>query len=463
MIDGQHAGAMVAGEEGDPQPQTPPHPPVYVGAGGDGPPLAVGAGVAGAGDVGPGVAGGILPAGPPPAAGPPGAGGMVSAAAAGAAGVGLGAADAGTVPAAGAPPAVGDGGAGGGAAAPLSRGNRHFGLLICGNNSRYVKEANRLMRSLVLTLTARYSKASHAYHLWILSDKEAEDLLKPSVRKLQSVASRSGDAKKQMLNISFLNVGALDVKYGDTMNLFARCCMVPIFVHELVPPDVKEIQLLGADQVFVDDPEHSWAEAKKMGWDGTKMFAAPEECVEPRGRCGYYNLDAHRREGIPKFGHNGLNAGSILYSLENMRKYGFSQWAVRAAKTNTLELGDQSIVNIFAKEHPERVSLRQCNVNVRTDSGCDVDKTSPIILHGNRHAFENIPQWKAFGDKVDALYELLESKGEKELPGTSIWTGVGKDTRNGLRITLRKPWGLSPLSAPDLLKPCENRSLSVSD
>lgn len=330
----------------------------------------------------------------------------------------------------------------------LTASDRHLALVICGTNPRYVNQAVRLMKSLVLSSTAKYSKAANSYNFWILADAEAEALLKPTVATLQKVAD--ADPKNQKLTIRFLSVAGLDAKYGQTMNLFARCCMVPIFMHEVLPPSVKEIQLFGADQVVVDDLEGSWSGAKLNGWDGTtKMFGLAEECVEPRGSCGWYNSGG-RTNG---FGHNGFNSGSTLFSPELMRKYDYSDWALKATKTHKIELGDQDLMNLYAQQHPEQVSIQQCNGDVRTDSGCDVGSKPPIVLHGNRNVFETDASWRLVAERIDGLYNQLEVKGQAQLPGTSLWDAIGADARNGFMTTLSKPWGLSPTNSADLLKP----------
>eukprot|EP00930_Biecheleria_cincta_P035773 TRINITY_DN2458_c0_g1_i1.p1 TRINITY_DN2458_c0_g1~~TRINITY_DN2458_c0_g1_i1.p1 ORF type:complete len:447 (+),score=73.60 TRINITY_DN2458_c0_g1_i1:65-1405(+) len=328
--------------------------------------------------------------------------------------------------------------------------DRHLGFTICGNAWKYTHQAERFVKSLVLSLTAKYTKVKpgHNYHLWIFVDDAAEAVLKPAFIQLQHVASRSDDANNQFLNISFLNVRPLDAKYGDTLNLFARCGLVPMVMHEMLPSNVMEMQYFGADQIIVDDLELGWTEAKQMGWDGSKLFGLAEECVVPEGTCGWYY-------GTPrfKFGRNGLNSGSTLYSLHNMRQQGLTQWLAQAVVKHKgfIALGDQDLMNLYGQEHPDRVSLLQCNFDLRGDSGCDVTKKPPIVLHGNRNSFTNNPDWRAVAEKVDALYQVLECKGQQELPGTSIWDGVGQGLRDGLYRTLAKPWGLSPSSAADLL------------
>lgn len=330
--------------------------------------------------------------------------------------------------------------------------DRHLGFTICGDAWKYTHQAERLVKSLILTMTGKYTKVTPAskYHLWIFVDDAAEAALKPNFTKLQHVASRSDDGHKKSFSINFLNVRPLDAKYGNDMNLFARCGLTPMILQDLLPSNVMELQFFGADQVIVDDLEYGLMEAKLMGWDGSKTFGMAEECVEPRGKCGWYNMRTQF-----KFGHNGFNSGSTLYSIQNMRKQAYAQWLNQSVQKYrpSLTLGDQDLINLYAQEHPNAVSALQCNLDLRFDSGCDVTKKPPLVLHGNRNTFDTMPEWRAVGEKVDALYQLLESKGQNELPGNSVWDAVGSDIRTGFLNTLTKPWGLTPISVADLLKP----------
>ena len=88
----------------------------------------------------------------------------------------------------------------------------------------------------------------------------------------------------------------------------------------------------------------------------------------------------------PYYGDMGLNAGTLMLSLEAVRASNFS--AERDAiialyqPLQQLPLGDQDVLNIYGAAHPEEIYKMPCIYNFRFDAGCY--DGFPVILHGNR-------------------------------------------------------------------------------
>mmetsp|Transcript_79941 Transcript_79941/g.145864 ORF Transcript_79941/g.145864 Transcript_79941/m.145864 type:complete len:260 (+) Transcript_79941:1-780(+) len=241
---------------------------------------------------------------------------------------------------------------------------------------------------------------------------------------------------------------------ASDLNIWQPCANVATHMYKVLPLDVEDYLVLGADQLAVGDLAQIWDQASGYQWNKSKLMAVTEECVEPRGTCGWYYGKSKVR-----FGDNGLNTGSSIISVANMKRYEFIQWMSKAEAEykGSIELGDQDLVNIYFKEHPEQFVMLQCTANVRTDSHCDIEKSPPIVLHGNRQAFQTNPGWKHFAKKVDVLFKDLLAK--KTLAGGSLWEAVGQDVRKGLQDTLSKPVGLSPVTLTALIAEAAYHSL----
>lgn len=126
-------------------------------------------------------------------------------------------------------------------------------------------------------------------------------------------------------------------------------------------------------------------------------------------------------------------------------------------------LADQDIVNRYGMEHPERIALLQCNVDVQGICRCDIELHPPIVLHGTGGRFERKTRrvclgrkirkskfrkkftcksvkdqkfWHPLANAIDKLFELLQAKGHESLPGSSIWEAVGHEVRFGIAQTI---------------------------
>lgn len=357
-----------------------------------------------------------------------------------------------------------------------TRPYRNVFAFLCGHVTKqggtayfYRNLTLRMAKSIVLTHTTQYSSRRINVNLWLMVDEESGAALKPALEQIQQVGAGFGDGPS--VSIKLIPISRLRKKYGAALDLFRPCASVNLFLHEVMPPDVTDVIVLGADQLVVDDLAKAWDDAQAMGWDGTKLLGSGEECVEPRTHCGWYH------GGSPhKFFQNGMSSGTSMFSVKNMRAYRFSAWVLNAiSRFPRLTLGDQDVFNRYAVENPHNVTLLQCNLNLRTDSGCNIKAKPPVVLHGNRYSFGRLPAWRAVAKWVDDTFELLRTQGPAALPaGTSIWDALdanGTSRRAAVMSTLGGAAGLTP-RLEDVLTPpkggrdcyglCERMSLAAA-
>eukprot|EP00930_Biecheleria_cincta_P031174 TRINITY_DN21634_c0_g1_i1.p1 TRINITY_DN21634_c0_g1~~TRINITY_DN21634_c0_g1_i1.p1 ORF type:complete len:504 (-),score=66.04 TRINITY_DN21634_c0_g1_i1:45-1556(-) len=294
----------------------------------------------------------------------------------------------------------------------MKRPRRNIFSFICGHATPqsgtaylYRNLTLRMAKSVVLSQTTQYSSGRYDWNLWILADAESLAALTPGFKQIEEVAAGSGNSSS--VNITLLPIESLMQKYGEAVHLFRHCASANLFLHEVLPLDVEEIFILGADQLVVSDLAKVWDNAVEMGWDDSKLMASGEECVEPRSRCGWYAGGSKH-----KFFQNGMSSGTTMFSVKNMRRYRYSAWVLNAiSRFPLLKLGDQDIFNRYAMENPHNVTLLQCHLNLRADSGCDVIAKPPVVMHGNRYLFFRYPSWKAVAQWVDDTFELLRANG----------------------------------------------------
>mmetsp|Transcript_145184 Transcript_145184/g.264149 ORF Transcript_145184/g.264149 Transcript_145184/m.264149 type:complete len:246 (-) Transcript_145184:5-742(-) len=230
------------------------------------------------------------------------------------------------------------------------------------------------------------------------------------------------------------------------VHLFHTCSNAAINLYRILPTWIDELLIIGADQLVVSDLELIYENAKQLGWDENHLLAAPEECVEPRGTCGWYS---HDRQTEIRFGDNGINFGSCILSLIAIRKYEFEKWTEQVYQKGTypITFGDQDLANLYGRQHPDRVLTLQCNSNIRYDSGCDVERLQPITLHGNRQTFATNSNWADLASKVDEIFDRFRKDCGMQLHGASLWEEISAqwpDVTNNFMSSLGKPWGLSP-------------------
>lgn len=331
------------------------------------------------------------------------------------------------------------------------RPRKHIVTAACGANRNYADQTVRLLKSIVLSQTTHFTNGMFDWVIWLVMDDAMKQQIQEQVETISKVANVSSThAHTPAVHIMMKSVTELSGVSDLNMGL-GLCSNVknhrglPLDMYEVLPLDVEDFLYMDADQLAVGDLAQIWNQASGYQWEKSKLMAMTEECVEPRGKCGWYNKHRRKENVKIRFGDNGLNSGSMLISVANMKRCEFAAWVSKAyAKYNgSLFLGDQDLVNIYFKEHPEQFVMLQCNANVRTDSACDIEKLPPIVLHGNRHVFVSKPGWKHFAEKVDGIFNDLIDK--KTLVGGSLWEAVGQDVRKGLQDTLSKPQGLSPV------------------
>lgn len=324
-----------------------------------------------------------------------------------------------------------------------TRPRRHMAWMLCGSGIPYIKQAQRLVKSVILSQLTKLSPGHYDYTLWIFIDDAAENAgVMPYINTLRPWMSTHPGGPS--INVTFVNIRDMEKQYGSNLHLFARCASAQLYIPSIFPSDIHEFMLMGADEVVVGDLERYWLDAKSRGWDATKVAALSEECVEPRGSCGWYNI----WDRTHKFGTNGIHTGGSLISVDNFKKYDLVGWIERAVQKygdKTWRLGDQDLMNRYMSENPSHLTILQCNVDVRTDSGCDITRVPPLVLHGNRQWFVREGNWSYFAARIDELFEQYQLNRNFVLEGSSLWEAVGEQARNGIIETMWRPWGLSEL------------------
>eukprot|EP00930_Biecheleria_cincta_P038142 TRINITY_DN26204_c0_g2_i1.p1 TRINITY_DN26204_c0_g2~~TRINITY_DN26204_c0_g2_i1.p1 ORF type:complete len:730 (-),score=103.14 TRINITY_DN26204_c0_g2_i1:24-2150(-) len=307
---------------------------------------------------------------------------------------------------------------------------------------KYRNQIKTLIKSIVLSQITNFSNMLFHWTIWIMVDQGSEAALKSEISQMQDVAM--GIHSGPSVNIKFLQIQSLQEKYGEALHVTGRCATAHMFMHELLPSYVDEVLMLHPDQVVVQDLAQLWDNAKDMGWDDSKLFGATEECVEQRNKCGWYSITPKHR-----FFQNGLRVGTVLFSVKNMRELRFSAWFLTAiSRFVELKHADQDILNEYAKENPQNVILLQCNFNVHPDTGCDMKKTSPVVLQGIHDEFLRVQEWAAIVIRIDGMFDLLKTGGPDALPkARSIWDALDtNETSIKMKFlgAFHRPWGLTP-------------------
>ena len=176
------------------------------------------------------------------------------------------------------------------------------------------------------------------------------------------------------VSMHLLSNNALVRKYGNITDKipFHPCSAHWLFAAEVLPSHVEDVIYMGTDQLVVDDLELLWHNAFHMGWDRSKLFANPEERIK-QTICRANGKARHLKNNKSKeeqhlFFLSGIATGSNIFSLRNSRRYGLVEWisqVLHRFPPSSFALGDQTIVNRYGMEYPERMTLLQCNVDVR--------------------------------------------------------------------------------------------------
>ncbi|CAF0713883.1 unnamed protein product [Brachionus calyciflorus] len=182
--------------------------------------------------------------------------------------------------------------------------------------------------------------------------------------------------------------------------LFKLCASQRIFLPEILP-NIDSILYVDTDVLFITGLEQIWSHFENF--NSTQLAALAPEHEE--ANMGWYNRFARH----PYYGKLGLNSGVMLMNLTRMREFEFVNkiYPLYQIYKYNITWGDQCLLNILFKFHPDRLYEYDCSWNYRPDhcmygSNCKSAEANGIrILHGCRRVFQS--------DKEPAFREIYKA------------------------------------------------------
>jgi len=173
---------------------------------------------------------------------------------------------------------------------------------------------------------------------------------------------------------------------GRWLTLFAIGSAQRLFLHTLLPVDVRKVIYLDLDTVSLRDLGELWKLFQLF--DSKQCVAATRESEI---LDGYYLR--HSDERLPYVYPVGINAGVLLLDLEKLRRVE-PEWSNEVNRIlfhydGMLHTGDQDVLNILFHRKAEYLFLLPCEWNIREDSWCRMERANDLgIVHGSRKRFE---------------------------------------------------------------------------
>ncbi|RNA32404.1 glucoside xylosyltransferase 1-like isoform X2 [Brachionus plicatilis] len=219
--------------------------------------------------------------------------------------------------------------------------------------------------------------------------------------------------------------------------LFKLCASQRIFLPDILH-QVDSLLYIDTDVLFLTGLEQVWSHFKNF--NQTQLAALAPEHED--ANMGWYNRFARH----PFYGRLGLNSGVMLMNLTRMREFDFVGKILPMYQTYRYNItwGDQCLLNILFKFHPDRLYEYDCSWNYRPDhcmygSNCRAaEKNGARILHGCRRVFQTEKEpafrqiYKAFEkynfteESIKNLYIEIRDAFEKESV-KATYCGKAKD------------------------------------
>jgi len=188
----------------------------------------------------------------------------------------------------------------------------------------------------------------------------------------------------------------------DWLTLFATGSAQRLFLHTLLPVEVRKAIYLDSDTVVLRDLDDLWNLFQYFDVMHYVAATRESEIID-----GYYLRHADPR--LPYVYPVGINAGVLLLDLEKLRRME-PAWSkeiqdIRYHYDGKLHVGDQDVLNILFYRRKEYLMFLPCEWNIREDSWCRMEKANDLgIVHGSRKRFqpENRNHWlHSFTDVID--------------------------------------------------------------
>eukprot|EP00445_Apocalathium_hangoei_P029802 CAMPEP_0203934584 /NCGR_PEP_ID=MMETSP0359-20131031/72518_1 /ASSEMBLY_ACC=CAM_ASM_000338 /TAXON_ID=268821 /ORGANISM="Scrippsiella Hangoei, Strain SHTV-5" /LENGTH=414 /DNA_ID=CAMNT_0050864315 /DNA_START=43 /DNA_END=1287 /DNA_ORIENTATION=- len=190
------------------------------------------------------------------------------------------------------------------------------------------------------------------------------------------------------------------------------CASVKLFLPHFLPPNVTHLVYIDSDTRIVGSMTSLFEPLPApLVWgmgDDDRYSYNPKFCSDNgyKGKCYY--------------GTAGLNSGVIAFSTKRFRDFVVINesvpWLEQVEVGEIVnKFGDQDVINYIAESHKADgwTTILPCDANVRpwmimnlNPVVCGLPST-PIILHGVAHAFEQTPGWRAVSMRVGKAVERV--------------------------------------------------------